>query len=387
MGFRANENERRCYAGSVVNPAFLAPRVRKMALLVSSIALAVAGCGHRALRSGNDAAAPDGAPAEAVPEAPAPQDSPSNPDTSPDLPAKSVADTGSPDLCEPVGCSRTGTDYCGVICDGCGGMLTCPLACGPGRACDLERGVCASSACIPTSSCVTSEGRRYCGIIGNGCGGMLRCGDCPEGESCKEGICSGPSTCNRLTCTPIPSVQTLRHCGTVDDCCGGILDCGSCGAGMECLGHVCDATRFASCTSLQCQMDGYTYCGSIGDACGRELACPAECPEGWTCRNHVCVGLPGHCSPVACEAIGRHRFCGTIGDGCGGTLECGDCPAGEMCTVTHNCQPSPCDGCTPADPKPPAVPLPAPFLPLRYQCPVPAPVTDPITLPPACGQN
>jgi hypothetical protein len=383
----------RCYDGFVVSAFFVAPPVRMAALSVSTIVLGLAGCGHRALHSGIDAAAADVGQTDAAEDAPTVQDSPTQLDSqldtsllaNPDLPVASAADAGHPDACEPVGCSRGGTDYCGVICDGCGGTVQCPAACGPDRTCDFERGICVGSACTPLT-CVLSNGTRYCGFLGDGCGGALECGDCPEGRSCNQHVCSEPADCRRLACTPAPPHQTERYCGTIDDCCGGILDCGKCLPGWECLEHVCIIGCAIGCVPFGCQMDGYTYCGRIGDGCGGETDCSAACPEGWTCRNHVCVALPGRCTPVACEAAGRHRFCGRIGDGCGGDLECGDCPAGQVCASTGNCQPSPCDGCAPVDPRPPMAPIPALPPLLRYQCPVPSPVTAP-TLPPTCPRD
>jgi hypothetical protein len=372
---------RRCYDG-LVNIGFRAQRVRMAALFAGAFLLAIAGCVHRALRAGKDAGAADLSPTDAAQDVTSLHDSPSAPDTSPDSPIASAADAGLPEACEPVGCSRNGTDYCGEICDGCGGHITCPTACGPGRTCDVARGICTASACVPMRSCVNGDGNRYCGFIGDGCGGLLRCGECPEGQTCKEGLCTGRATCRAWTCTMGPPQMIQRFCGTIDDCCGGTLQCGECGPGLYCLDHLC--SNPTADFPLRCQMDGYRFCGSMGDGLGRRLDC-SECAEGWTCRNHLCVALPGRCSPVTCEAAGRHRFCSTIGDGCGGTLQCGVCLAGEECGFTHNCVSSTCDGgCPNVDPHPPESPQDPPSPPVPYQCPVPSPVIEAPTPPPLC---
>jgi hypothetical protein len=369
-------------------------------------AVVLAGCRHSALRALADAAVPaDGKQVDAAlpddgRQVDAPRDEPIRGDASGggDSPSLADADARSgaatdatlPDACVPVTCSRGDTDYCGTICDGCGGTLDCPAACGWGRVCDVERAICGRAACAPLSSCVGGDGSRYCGLTGDGCAGVLSCGECPTGETCEAHVCSGGSSCRRLSCTLAPPYQEEQYCGTIDDCCGGVVDCGSCHRiGWQCVNHVCDGSGLAVCLALTCRMAGYTYCGSIGDGCGGALDCPAECPEpGWICRAHLCVGLPGSCSAVTCAAAGRQRFCGQIGDGCGGLLDCGACPAGEACTSTGNCRPSNCDGgCATADPLPPRPPAPPPAPPLRYQCPVPAPVGEAPILPPACPQQ
>src|SRR5262245_61035523 len=53
--------------------------------------------------------------------------------------------------------------------------------------------------CTSSVTCMPTNGR-YCGLIGNGCFGMLDCGGCPTGQVCEGGICvSGPG-CVPLAC-------------------------------------------------------------------------------------------------------------------------------------------------------------------------------------------
>ena len=41
--------------------------------------------------------------------------------------------------------------------------------------------------CTPSVTCTPPNGL-YCGVIGNGCFGMIDCGGCPTGQMCESGI-------------------------------------------------------------------------------------------------------------------------------------------------------------------------------------------------------
>jgi hypothetical protein len=95
------------------------------------------------------------------------------------------------------------------------------------------------------------------------------------------------------------------------------------------------ATSDARCTPLTCTPAGGTYCGPIGDGCGRTIDCGTQCPMGQTCggggTKNLCGAPPDpNCKPIACEQRGA-RLCGKVGDGCGGAKDCGACPMGETC--------------------------------------------------------
>src|SRR6478672_5156322 len=49
-------------------------------------------------------------------------------------------------------------------------------------------------SCTSAVTCTPPNGR-YCGVIGNGCFGMLDCGACPTGQVCEGGICVSGAGC------------------------------------------------------------------------------------------------------------------------------------------------------------------------------------------------
>jgi hypothetical protein len=165
----------------------------------------------------------------------------------------SVCGAPIPMNCTPIKCTTSNGSYCGKIGDGCGGSLDCggcaaPLTCGGGG----TAGVCgqpASTMCKPITCDVT--GGRYCGMIGDGCGGMLDCGACPNG-----GVCGGAGTANLCaggpTCAPVVCGSgTGKYCGKIGDGCGGSLDCGGCTAPDTCGGSgVASVCGSVPCTNL-----------------------------------------------------------------------------------------------------------------------------------------
>ena len=305
------------------------------AFACAMVALTVGSCHSSGLRRQADAAvAGDGKMTDGAEDSAGdPGDAPAGQDSSINPGPDAALDSRPSDGCAPVACSRSGTDYCGVICDGCGGLVDCPTDCGAGRVCNMDLHMCTSTTCVPLSACQFGTGIRVCGLVGDGCAGVLNCGSCPAGQTCEQNRCVGPGACTPLTCTPASPYQDEQYCGVIDDCCGRGLDCGGCRAGWGCRDHVCRS--MGDCPpSTQCQSPGgAAYCGTIGDGCGGGWDCPAICPQpGWTCVQGLCVGSPDVCTKLTCEAPVRPRFCGDIDDGCGGTLKCGtQCPSRSFC--------------------------------------------------------
>ena len=90
-----------------------------------------------------------------------------------------------------------------------------------------------------------------------------------------------------------------------------------------------------ACQKLSCTPAGGKYCGKMGDGCGGNMDCGADCPMGLHCggggvRNLCGAPRDPACKPIPCEQQGG-RLCGRVGDGCGGALDCGGCPGGETC--------------------------------------------------------
>jgi hypothetical protein len=90
--------------------------------------------------------------------------------------------------CIPKTCAQQFLN-CGIASDGCGGTIDCggcpdagcpPIVCGGGGA----PNVCGSPAC----TCLNCARSGFnCGVIGDGCGGLMNCGTCPQGQTCGGG--------------------------------------------------------------------------------------------------------------------------------------------------------------------------------------------------------
>jgi hypothetical protein len=171
---------------------------------------------------------------------------------------------------------------------------------------------------------------------------MLDCGACPSGQICDGNVCVGGASCVALTC----QAGAGTYCGTVGNGCGRSMECGDCDSSLVCAKGVC--IPGAGCTPLTCTTATGRYCGTIGDGCGGTLQC-GDCPAGSTCGGagvaNTCA--PNNCTPGTCMAAGGARYCGSIGDGCGRTLDCGGCTGTQVCTSnicrTPGCVPLTCN--------------------------------------------
>ena len=185
-----------------------------------------------------------------------------------------------------------------------------------------------TGACVPSASCTPPNGQ-YCGLIGNGCpGGKLDCGTtcATNGWTCEMNQCvGGASVCTPLTCG--------TYCGEIGDGCGRKLKCNTCPTGRECRGGLCVDP---GCVPITCAAaNNVRYCGTVGDGCGGTLDCDT-CPNGGTCGGtgydpNVCNDPT--CQKISCTPMGG-QYCGTIGNGCGGTQDCGACANGMACPTT-----------------------------------------------------
>lgn len=130
--------------------------------------------------------------------------------------------------CSPTTCANESAN-CGVIADGCGGLLECGN-CAAEEYCggDGTPNQCAPSSCQPLTC---SAAGAACGSIGDGCGGELDCGVCDAGEVC--GATNAPNQCIPL-CTPRTCENVNAECGVISDGCGDVLDCGICTAPAMC---------------------------------------------------------------------------------------------------------------------------------------------------------
>jgi hypothetical protein len=124
--------------------------------------------------------------------------------------------------CVPIACATEGGNYCGTIGDGCGGTLECG-ECAGGATCGgggIESVCGGAPDCVPVA-CVAENGGEYCGVIGNGCGGVLDCGGCDNGMTCTDNVCPGTGTgeCEGLQCdiAMCPAGSPTVVSGTVYD--------------------------------------------------------------------------------------------------------------------------------------------------------------------------
>ena len=214
-----------------------------------------------------------------------------------------------------------------------------------------------ADACVPLTcrdpKCDPIAARSGMDVVGRSPVGMIA-----AGWTCEEGICRpAPAICTGLSC----STASYSYCGRIGDGCGRALDRGSClTPGWQCVDFLCVGSRDA-CTPIP-SCDSWSaerYCGLIGDGCGDVLSC-GDCPAGWTCVNSICVDQSGGCRKVSCSPAGGGRYCGVIGDGCGSLQDCGGtCPDGGICGQTRA---NVCGDSTMPDrhPRPRPVPRPIP---------------------------
>jgi hypothetical protein len=271
-------------------------------------------------------------------------------------------------ICTPYTCDSTGDATTGSCFQSC----TSNAQCAPNTACDVATGSCQlkaqGAACTDDAQCPS--------------------GFCADGVCCNNACQGGCVACNlsgRIgTCWPIDAgatdphrvcidqgVPTCGHDGTCDglggcanyaantaclapSCVGNLLDVtgtcdgsGTCRSGgvLDCGPFRCiDGACIADCqTDSQCAPGRYCLNGScglkgLGQSCQSDSACASNhCADGVccdgtcsdACRSCNLPSSPGHCTPVAVDALDPHGAC--LDDGpasCGMNGKCdggGDC--------------------------------------------------------------
>ena len=232
--------------------------------------------------------------------------------------------------CVPRAC---GADECGLLDDGCNGVMTCS-PCSNGRECQAGRCRCGGPSC--------KERGAECGTLDDGCKRTLECGVCTVAQhGCNENVC----TCNGRGC-PDGGPGTVS-CGSAPSGCDGVYVCGvepgACpqepDAGFEAV-SVCGGGGQNLCGTAPCQPVGCSPgdCGKKSNGCDNVIDCGG-------CDGGVC-GANGEANRCGCEKNTCARLglsCGSVPDGCGGTLECGICEAPEQCGASGRCE------CIPSD--------------------------------------
>ncbi|HET9956778.1 MAG TPA: hypothetical protein VFQ61_19920 [Polyangiaceae bacterium] len=252
-------------------------------------------------------------------------------------------------LCQPLSKKEAcANKQCGIEGDGCGNVYECG-DCPQGEACGLDEAFqCAPAITDPTENCPAriescEAADVECGVIGNGCGGIIDCdaekGGCAAGQGC--GVAE-PGKCGELpTCEPFTAAEACAgKCGLVSNGCGndvdgGLIDCSAmfpCPNGQTCGGggvpNQCGTSANSCQPVAKTQACEGIECGAVGDGCTGSYSC-GTCSGGALC-------VQGQCEQPSCSAIPRAtacagKACGAVGDGCGGTYNCGTCGANQQC--------------------------------------------------------
>jgi len=159
-----------------------------------------------------------------------------------------------PAVCGDGKCEKDKGENCGTCTQDC--------MCGVGE-------VCFNAACCTPKNCATESWE--CGLHSNDCGGQVRCGTCAEHQACDNGRCVDQPFCGDGTCQDTETCNScLSDCG---ECCGnGTCDqdfgenCANCAADCACgQGQTC--FQGSCCTPRTCQ-DAGAVCGPVDDWCG-----------------------------------------------------------------------------------------------------------------------
>lgn len=229
--------------------------------------------------------------------------------------------------CVPRAC---GGDECGLVDDGCQGVMTCNT-CPVGSECKAGRCRCRGKTCPGLGA--------VCGTFDNGCGTnkALECGSCTMAQQgCTD---NGQCTCQPRACPD--GGGGVASCGNAPSGCGERYVCGAtclplpdpgapdasvpgfCGGGGQ---NLCGASK---CIPVAC-VPG--ECGQKSNGCDDVLSC-GQCEAG-VCGANGVANQCG-CEKTTCARLGLG--CGSAPDGCGGTLACGTCEAPETCAPTGSC--------------------------------------------------
>ena len=190
------------------------------------------------------------------------------------------------DRCQPISC-ESATAECGLLGDGCGGMLDCGR-CGSNEIC----GAVAANQCRPTTctpkSCKDLDVE--CGSIDDGCGNRLSCGECQAPQVCGGG--GSPHRCG-TGCVPKTCADLNAGCGELPDGCGHVLKCGSCNPPMVCGGGVALQCGVPACSDgIRDGSETDVDCGGVcpGCAIGQQCASQGDCDRGG-CVMGTCANL------------------------------------------------------------------------------------------------
>lgn len=205
--------------------------------------------------------------------------------------------------CTPPTCAQMGAE-CGYIANPCD--TDQPIHCGACSEGTCGAGGkpnrCGDGSCQPYLAC--DEAGANCGVISDGCEGVLACPSCANNTSCGGGGVTSVCGCK-------PPVCGDRNCGQLDNPCGPDVDCGTCDEPETCGGS--GVPGHCGCIPRTCASLGANCGAALDDGCGGTIACgPDTCPiAGDTCGGGGQLGVCGQACTPSCPSCGGY-------DGCGG---------------------------------------------------------------------
>src|SRR5260221_160753 len=133
------------------------------------------------------------------------------------------------------------------------GTLDCGDSChDPGKTCG-GGGTANRCGCTPTT-CQAKNAN--CGMLPDGCGGMIDCKTCAPPAMCGG---DGPNRCGTTPCVAKTCAELGAACGAISDGCSKILDCGNnCASPQTCGGG--DTPNKCGCKPVTCPLQGQS-CG------------------------------------------------------------------------------------------------------------------------------
>eukprot|EP00397_Hematodinium_sp_SG-2012_P003780 GEMP01003788.1.p1 GENE.GEMP01003788.1~~GEMP01003788.1.p1 ORF type:complete len:1096 (+),score=238.83 GEMP01003788.1:213-3500(+) len=244
-------------------------------------------------------------------------------------------------------------------------------------------------------------GFSLCGLLDDGCGGVLQCGKNQGHCSAKNPLTEIPHACVNFECECTAKAECKAECGMEGDGCGGKVVCGAEGkcSGTNAKGdiHTCSAAAEGEPGQCACHKrdacPSEWKCGEIDDWCGGKTKCGQDCgakakidhggdpryiPSQFSCsEDHLCICTPKEDCTQKVEPQEP--------DGCGNFLECcvpKKCSLNDCGKVEDGCGDSITCPCAQPVPAPAPAPAPAPVsIPVSEPVPVPAPAFAPAPVP------